>query len=250
MDATLPQLLARYQATNLDINRHLIELTYQSTAIDGCSLTPAETHALLHSSQSIPKKPITDQLMAIDHHDALQQIIAMATHREPLNRLVLQQLAATLMRQTGGVIPTLLSRFDTSQGDLRIDNTTAGKRSLVPAHKLPAALDDLLKQINTTITQLKTPRQLYDLSFRAHFDLLTLHPFGAGNGRLARLLMTYVQQYHRLPLNWVYAESRPAYLASLEASWREKSPRFLINFMHGQLTRLLQDVVDQPAGVQ
>lgn len=46
----------------------------------------------------------------------------------------------------------------------------AGRRVLVAAHKLPAAIDELLKSINTRISQLKTPRQIYDLSFEAHFQ--------------------------------------------------------------------------------
>ncbi len=127
----------------------------------------------------------------------------MATQGEPLNRIALQDLAATLMRQTGEPTHSLLASVDTRAGELRIDNALAGKRVLVAAPKLPTALDALFKGINTRISQLKTPQQVYDLSFEAHFQLLTLNPFGAGNGPMARFLMSYIQHYYHLPLSGV-----------------------------------------------
>ena len=81
----------------------------------------------------------------------------MAAQGQPLNRIALQEVAATLMAQTGGLTYSLLSHFDVQKGDLRIDSATVGRRVVVAAHKLPAAIDELLKGINTRISQLKTP---------------------------------------------------------------------------------------------
>ena len=127
-----------------------------------------------------------------------------------------------------------------------LDSAVAGRRLLVAAHKLPAALTELLREVNTRITQLKTPRQIYDLSFTAHFQLLTLHPFGVGNGRLARLLMSYIQHYHQLQLSLVYVDNRPAYLTRLESCWQQKTTVPIVGFMHSQLLLLLQEGTDLP----
>lgn len=219
--STLPQLLDGYRKAVADgnVNRvnELVRLTYHSTVIEGSSLTLSQTRNLIQNGQPILDKSLTDQVRMIDHHQALEQMLAMASQHEPLNRIALQAVAATLMAQTGGPIYSLLSSFDTRQGDLRIDSTMVGRRIVVAAHKLPAAIDELLKGINTRIHQLHTPRQVYDLSFETHFQLLTLHPFGAGNGLIARLLMNYIQHYHQLPLSQVYVGSRAAYLTSLDS---------------------------------
>lgn len=139
-----------------------------------------------------------------------------------------------------------MSHFDTRQWDFRIASATVGRRVLRAAHKLPAAIDELLKGISTRISQLNTPRQVYDLSFEAHFQLLTLHPFGAGNGPIARLLMTYIEHYHQLPLSQVNVDHRPAYLTSLESSWSQKTTAPIVHFMHSQLIRLLAECLAQP----
>lgn len=180
----------------------------------------------------------------IDHHQALEQILAMASQRQPLNRIALQEVAATLMRQTGGLTYSLLNSFDTRQGDFRIDSAMVSRRVIVAAHKLPAAINELLKGINNRISQLKTPRQIYDLSFEAHFQLLSLHPFGAGNGPMARLLMNYIQHYHHLPLSLVYVDHRPSYLTALEASWSQKTSVPIVRFLHSQLLWLLEENID------
>ena len=116
--------------------------------------------------------------------------------------------------------------------------------ALVAAHKLPAAIDELLETINTLIGQLNTPRQIYALSFETHFQLLSLHPFGAVNGPMARLLMNYVQHYHHLPLSPVYVEHRPSYLTALEASWSQKTAVPIVSFLHGHLLWLLAEGID------
>lgn len=58
------------------------------------------------------------------------------------------------MRQTGGLTYSLLNRFDTRQGDFRIDSAMVSRRLIVAAHKLPAAIDELLKGINTRSSSL------------------------------------------------------------------------------------------------
>lgn len=220
--------------------------TYHSTAIDGTSLTLPQTRDLIQTGKPIPDKLLTHQWTMIDHHQALLQMLDLASQHDPLNLKSLQEVAATLMHHTGGRVYSLLSSYDTSNGELRIDSAGVGRRVIVAAHKLPAALTELLKAVNTRITHLKTPRQLYDLSFTAHFQLLTLHPFGVGNGRLARLLMSYIQHYHQLPLSLVYVDNRPSYLTSLESSWSQKTTVPIVGFMHSQLLRLLTEGIDQP----
>jgi Fic family protein len=245
---TLPQLLDRYRATaagNKDSKRNeLIRLTYHSTAIEGSGLTPAQTRTLIQTGQPILRKPLADQWRMIDHHQSLELILTMASQHEPLNRITLQAVAATLMAQTGELTHSLLNSFDTRKGELRLNSVLAGRRALVAAHKLPAAIDELLKAINTRIGQLNTLRQIYDLSFEAHFQLLTLHPFGAGNGPMARLLMNYVQHYHLLPLSPVYVDHQPSYLTALEASWSQKTAVPIVSFLHSQLLWLLEEGID------
>ena len=241
---SLPALLSWYRnltRDSLPVSGHngLIHI-YHSAAIDGCSLTLTESLALLENGETTDTKPAPHHGMLLDYQQAQQQMLAWAADREPLNRARLQFIGATLMRRTGGPLHTLLGSYDSSQGELRLGNPMTAHRKLIDAQKLPAAVDKLLKQLNTDVAAPKTMRQLYDLSFKAHYDLLCLQPFGEGNGRVARLLMNYVQHYHKLPISLVQAADRQAYRRALEQSHTLPFAPPILDFMHAQLITYLQ----------
>ncbi|WP_020602285.1 Fic family protein [Spirosoma spitsbergense] len=244
---TLPQLLNRFRDLKANEANDTLNIihTHHSVGVEGGSLTLLQVQSLLQKGIRLTDKSLTDQLLIVDYMSALQQVRAMAIQKEPLNRIALQSIASTLMRQTGGPIHSLLSQYNSNLGELRIDSNMAGKRVLIDAYKLPKAIDNLLKEVNSTITRVRTPRQIYDLSFEAHFKLLTLHPFGEGNGQMARLLMNYIQQFHQQPISLVYIDSRIHYMSALEVSWRQKTPTPIMSFMHSQLIRFLQECIEQ-----
>jgi len=213
---------------------------FHSTVIDGCSLSLIEMERLLDKGLTAGGKPLADHLMVLDQARAFDEVLIRAHQREPLNRAGVQHLAALAMQRTGECIRTLTTSIDTSRGDLRTLEIIPADRTAIDARKLPAALDTLLKEINSGVEGVKTIRQVYDLSFQAHYQLLLLQPFGAGNGRVARLVMNYVQHYHALPLSIVDSAARPAYLMSLKQSRREGNEQGFRRFMHDQLASFLR----------
>lgn len=239
----LPELIKHYQALttgviNFELYNQMVH-THHSTAIEGSTLTLLETQTLVEKGLTAGGKPLEHHLMVVDHQGAQQLALDWATQHEPLNRARLQAIAAAVMRQTGGPTNTLLGTFDSSLGEFRTVSAMAGSRMFMDARKVPAAVDTLLKEMNTLLPAVKTVRQVYDLSFQVHFQLVSIHPFGDGNGRTSRLLMNYVQQYHGLPLSLVYAQDRTAYIAALEESRRQEDTKPIADFMYGQLTQFL-----------
>lgn len=241
---TLPALLNWYR----DLTRDSLPVggkngwihIYHSAALDGCSLTLTESLALLEKGVTTDSKPAAHHWMLVDYQQAQQQMLAWAAEREPLNRARLQSIGAALMRRTGGPIHTILGSCDSSQGELRLASPMTAHRKLIDAQKLPTAVDKLLKQLNTDVAASKTLRQIYDLSFQAHYDLLCLQPFGEGNGRVARLLMNYVQHYHKLPISLVHATDRQAYTKALDQPQAQSFARPILDFMYSQLNTYLQ----------
>ncbi len=51
-----------------------IEMTYNSNAIEGNSLTLRETFLVINEGLTIKGKPLKDHLEAIDHHEALELV--------------------------------------------------------------------------------------------------------------------------------------------------------------------------------
>src|SRR5271169_5928282 len=76
-----------------------IELTYTSNAIEGNTLTAAETRIVIEHGITIGGKPLKDHLEAVDHFEALRYVRELAREAAPsreadirnLHRLVMQR---------------------------------------------------------------------------------------------------------------------------------------------------------------
>ena len=87
--------------------------------------------------------------------------------------------------------------------------------------------------------------EIYNLAFDAHFSLVTIHPFGDGNGRVSRLLMNYVLAYHKQPLALIFAEDKVDYIKALEDSRNQESYVSFRNFMYSQQTKFYEQEIQK-----
>ncbi len=56
------------------------------------------------------------------------------------------------------------------------------------------------------------------MAFDFHYDLVSIHPFADGNGRVSRLMMNYILVYHDQSPAIINKEDRNQYFQSLEES--------------------------------
>jgi Fic family protein len=76
---------------NLEHSQDL-ELTYTSNAIEGNTLTAAETTLLVEQGIPVAGKPLRDHLEAIDHYEAIRYARAIARQAEPLTEMDIRGL--------------------------------------------------------------------------------------------------------------------------------------------------------------
>ena len=132
---------------------------------------------------------------------------------------LLQQLSALVMRRTGGEYSTIAGQFDSSKGEFRLCNVSAGigGRSYIAYNKVPRAVEDFCKWLNVEIANIDQAdiAACYRLSFKAHFRLVTIHPWVDGNGRTTRLVMNMIQRQLGLIPSILSKEDKGEYIQSL-----------------------------------
>ena len=220
---------------------YLYSLIAHSTAIEGSTLTEMETQLLFDEGVTAKGKPLVYHLMNEDLKKAYELAKEDSEQGAVITPAFLQKLNATLMRTTGSVHNVIGGSFDSSKGEYRLCGVTAGVggRSYMSYQKVSAKVEELCSILQEKQKAMGTFREQYELSFNAHLNLVTTHPWVDGNGRTARLLMNYIQFCYNLFPAKIFKEDREEYILSLQQSQEEEINQPFLNFMVMQLKKSL-----------
>ena len=220
---------------------YLYSLIAHSTAIEGSTLTELDTQLLFDEGVTAKGKPLVHHLMNEDLKQAYELAKTESSSLVQITPALLQRLNATLMRTTGSVRSVMGGSFDSSKGDFPLCGVTAGVggHSYMNYLKVPAKVDELCAILQAKQKTVGTLREQYELSFNAHLNLVTIQPWVDGNGRMARLLMNYIQFcYHLFPTK-IFKEDREEYILSLRQCQDEETNQVFLDFMARQLKKSL-----------
>ena len=182
-----------------------VEWTYHSNAIEGSTLTLAETRLVLLDGLTVGGKSLREHLEAINHKHAIDFVEALAVKVEPLTEHNVRQIHALILR----------SIDDENAGAYRKGQVYITGSTYVP----PAAIEvsPLMQELAAWINSARAA-ELHPLerAALAHFRLVHIHPFVDGNGRTARLLMNLILIREGYPPAVIRRERRPEYYDTLD----------------------------------
>ena len=223
-------------------------ISHHSTAIEGSTLTEKQSVDLLEFGKTAAKKPIEDHLMLLDYYNALKYTLNVASERNPVVYVsidLLKTIASKVKLNTGEVVNSLPGTFDTAKGDFRLCSVWAGSRMFPDYSKVPGMVKDLCNRVTTDMVKAKTFDEKCSLAFSAHFELVSIHPFGDGNGRTSRLLMNFIQAHFNLPLSIVYKQDRLKYIDALEVARKKEDITPFLTFMYSQYAKFLKTEISR-----
>ncbi len=252
MQQELEQIIFRYKQLGIDqqINYekfYLYSLITHSTAIEGSTITELENQIMFEQGVSLKGKSIEEQNMNLDLKVAYEKAIEFAKQHTPITVELLKNLSALVMRNTGKDYKTALGDFSSSRGDLRLVNVTAGigGKSYMNYSKVPDKLVQFCSEVNEQRKGFadKSITELYAISFDAHFNLVTIHPWADGNGRMARLLMNQLQfEFGLIPAK-ILKEDKEDYIKALVTTRENEDLSIFRKFMFNTLKKnLLNDI--------
>ena len=236
----LLQLLRQHKeigiSNQIDYDKfYLYSIITHSTAIEGSTVTEVEAQLLFDEGITAKGKPMKEQLMNLDLKNAYEYGRAWIKRHEAMTVDTLVTLASKVMARTGTEYNALGGSFDASKGELRRLNVTAGVggRSYMNWIKVPQKLEAFCQELNARRSALDPTdaAAIYELSFWAHYELVTIHPWADGNGRTCRLLMNLLQmEYDVLPTK-VLKEDKGEYIQALIDTRENEDIEIFLNCM-------------------
>lgn len=174
----------------------LLKYTHHSMAIENNTLTLEETKAILNNGTVMTAKDNREVNEIINHRQAFIYVRECLLAKEPLTEKIIKEMHRLLMENimVGGVYRTINVFIP------------GAKYTPLPPNDVQLALKRFYhKIVDEGIDPLS-------LAAYTHTEILKIHPFIDGNGRIARLLMNYQLMGHGfLPINIKCAERAEYY---------------------------------------
>jgi Fic family protein len=189
-----------------------IEMTYNSNAIEGNSLTLKETFWVIQEGLTIKDKPLKDHLEAKNHKEALDFLYELVDPKQK------NTISEHLVRQLHQLVVQDSQKDIAGQyrnGDVYI----GGAKHRPPSHiKITRLMHELIQWLNNN----KNNHHIIELAAILHHKFVNIHPFWDGNGRVGRLLMNILILNAGYPLAIILRNDRKKYYRVLSLADENK----------------------------
>ena len=229
---------------------YLYSLITHSTAIEGSTVTEIENQLLFDEGITAKGRSLQEQMMNLDLKAAYEHSMQLARKHTDFSVDILKTLSALVMKNTGSQYNTPQGSFDASKGELRLLGVTAGTggQSYMNFQKVPGKLAEFCQLTNERRHQLMDSDDMIDkylLSFDAHCQLVVIHPWADGNGRMSRLAMNHLQYEFGLVPVKVVKEDKAEYIQALiEAREQESLEPFRAFMMDDHIRNLGKEIAE------
>lgn len=252
MKTELEELVHRYRELGIDQQLdydkfYLYSIITHSTAIEGSTITELENQIMFDNGIALQGKSLIEQNMNLDLKNAYERVLVYARDHADITIDRLKELSALTMKNTGSVYHTAMGDFSSANGDMRLLNVTAGVggRSYMAYNKVPLKLKEFCVALNACRQKAvsMSVQQLYEMTFDAHYNLVTIHPWADGNGRMARLLMNWLQFEYGLIPSRIFSDDKEEYIKALVATRENENLSIFRSFMtKTMIAHLLHDI--------
>ena len=206
------------QLSNLK-NYFDIELTYNSNAIEGNTLTYNETKIVLNEGLTIGGKTLNEHLEVINHKEAIDFIEDLANN------------SSITLKDIKDIHYLILKGIDNKNAGRFRDIEVGVRKSDGSIHKFPHPIK-VESQMQEFIDELSCSDKHSILkSALAHLHFVSIHPFSDGNGRTARLLMNLILLQNGYPITVIKKEDRVEYIKAIEEYQENENEEIFCNFI-------------------
>lgn len=214
-----------FMLTHQDYLEDLItRSTYHSNAIEGSTLTYAETYAILYNDNSfkIQAKEPREIYEAINHKKALELVFKNLQNDNRFDERFIKALNETINKD-----------IKDTEGYRTVQVFIRGSEHIPPApEKIPNLMNYFVYNYNND------EQDIFTKIARYHIEFEKIHPFEDGNGRTGRLLLNFELLKNDLYPVVITKEDRVKYFEFLKNNDSTKLAEWLKELSNAEKTRI------------
>jgi Fic family protein len=198
-----------------ELRKFSIRFTYDTQRIEGSALTLRETANLLEMGVTPFGRPVQDVKEAEAHQIILYEILKF---RKDLSLQTILHWQRRLFESTKEDIA----------GRIRRHQVAISASKFVPPS--PAEVYPLLREFFRWYGRSKRKLHPVELAALVHLKFVTIHPFADGNGRVSRLIMSFVLSKQGFPMLNIPYSNRNSYYNALERAQVERQESIFLQW--------------------
>ena len=181
-------------------NTFFTELTYNSNAIEGSSLSLEDTNLILNEGL-VPKGKTLREINEAKNHKLAINFIN--NYKGDLDELFILKLHSIILRD---ISERFAGRY--RETSVRIFKSDV---NFPDASKVPQLVKNLVYWYKTN----KNKMHAFEMAILFSIKLVSIHPFIDGNGRTSRLIMNFLLKKKKYPWLNIYMKQRADYLKAV-----------------------------------
>ena len=213
--------------------RFEIEMTYNSNAIEGNSLTLQETYWVIQQGITVKEKPLKDHLEAKNHKEALDFLYDLIDYDHP------STISEHLIKTLHSLVIQNIDREIAGRYRNRDVFISGSDHTPPKSINVPKQMEELIQWAKTNIKKMN----IVEFSALFHHKFVHIHPFEDGNGRTGRLLMNIFLMQYGFPIAIIQKNDRKKYYRALTFADYGKY-KSLVDFIAQAVLRSLNIYLD------
>jgi len=209
----LKSSISQFEPFDAQISEHLlkyldVELTYNSNAIEGSTLSFEDTKGILEKGFVYKATKTREILEVVNHRDALRYIETLK--RKAPYLVSIEEILNIHREILKGIDNEFAGKYRNSPVYIR---TSEGKIKHFPEfQEVPQLINNLLNWLREKEMQLHPVL----LASEFHYRFVAIHPFVDGNGRTSRLLMNLLLIQAGYPMANISVKNRSQYIEAIK----------------------------------
>jgi Fic family protein len=203
-----------------------LEWTYNSTAIEGNTLSLRETDLVINRGLTIGNKTLKEHFEVVNHKESIRFLYDFIKKKKDLDESCILEIHRTILKNIN----------DADAGRYRNTNVMIAGAAHIPpsAIKIPKLMMEFIEWYYNH----KSKLSIVELAAWVHYKLVYIHPFIDGNGRASRLLMNLILLQNAYPPAVILHIDRQKYYRVLKEADREHYENYF-NFIGRSIERSL-----------
>lgn len=209
----------------------LVRLAHHSSALEGNTITLAETISIiLHNQVSSDRSIDLREVYEIKNHEqAFHYLLQELENDVPLHLHTVKEIHSLLM-----------DRLQYDRGQFKsVDNAIIGADFLTASvQETPMLMQQWVDNLNYRLDTAASSQEKIEIIAESHIAFERIHPFADGNGRTGRMLMNYLLLQHNFVPLIINSKDKATYLRLLAAQDGTGLAQFIQNVLIEEQERL------------